>query len=67
MLLANLSSNCKLLLSLKLGSSGTDDIEATGVTELVDVFVSHNDIIIFDQSARTTLESVKLVFLVGCL
>ena len=67
MLLANLSSNCKLLVGFKLCSAGSDDIKATGVTELVDVFVSHNDVIIFDQSAWTTLKSVKLVLLVGCL
>ena len=66
-LLTYISSDSKLLIGLKLGSAGSDDIEATGISELVDIFVSHNDIIILDQSARTTLEAIKLVLLVGCL
>ena len=67
MLLANFSCYLELLLGLELCSARTDDVEAAGVAELIDVFVIEDQVLVLDQSARAALESVKDVLRVGSL
>ena len=62
MLLAHFGSDCKLLLGLQLGAAGTDDIKAAGVAEHVDVFIIHNAVVVFQQTAGAALEAVQLIF-----
>ena len=45
-LLANFSCYLELLLGLELCSAGTDDVEAAGVAELIDVFVIEDQVLV---------------------
>ena len=67
MLLANLGNDSELLLSLQLGTAGTDDIESAGISVCVNELIVELYIIIVDQSAGAALETVQYVLLVGSL
>ena len=67
MFFANLCCNLKLLFGLQFGSSGTDDIESTGISVLVDICIIKYDEIVFDQSAWTTFETNQNILFIGCL
>ena len=66
-LLADLCCHRELLLGLKLGPAGADDIEAAGIPVLIDVLIFHDDVIILKKSARAALESIQNIVLIGCL
>ena len=66
-LLAYLGGNLELLLGFQLGSAGADDIETAGITVLIDVCIIKNNLIVFDQTTGTALETVKNVFLIRSL
>ena len=67
MFLTYFGSDGKLFVCLELCSAGTDDVETACISELVDIFVCKNDIVVFNQSAGTALETIELIFFVGCL
>ena len=66
MAVADLCADFELLLGLELCSSGTDDVESSGVAVLVDKLVSHDDVLVLEDSAGSSDESVELVLRV-CL
>ena len=66
-LLANLGSDGELLFGFQLGAAGADDIEAAGVAEHVDVFIIHDAVVIFQQTAGAALEAIQLIFGIGGL
>ena len=66
-LLADLCGNRELLLGLQLGSSGTDDVEAAGISVLIDILVVKYDELILNESAGAALEANQDVLLVGRL
>ena len=57
--------NCSSVSSLVL--PGTDDIESTGISVLVDICIIKYDEIVFDQSAWTTFETNQNILFIGCL
>ena len=64
MLLADIRNDRELFASFQLRSAGTDDIESARVAVLVDVGIVKNQIIVFNQTDRTILETIENIFFI---
>ena len=65
-LLAYFSCDCELFFCLELCSAGSDDVKSASVSELIDIFIVKDQIVVIQESARTVLESVKNIFFICC-